>query len=91
MPEPVFLVVVSSRCGTAVSRHDLQTLVQGSNGHFKVQALTVRYFHWEIIPGVLALVVLVMIKIHTDRKTAIPERKTDKVYRKLKSSLIIML
>ena len=71
MPEPMFFLVVSGRCGAAICRHDLQTLIQSSNWHFIVKPLTVSHFHWEIIPRVLTLVVLIVIKIHTDWKTAV--------------------
>lgn len=71
MPEPMFFLVVSGRCGAAICRHDLQTLIQSSNWHFIVKPLTVSHLNWEIIPRVLTLVVLIVIKIHTDWKTAV--------------------
>ena len=71
MPEPMFFLVVSGRCGAAICRHDLQTLIQSSNWHFIVKPLAVSHFNREIIPRVLTLVVLIVIKIHTDWKTAV--------------------
>lgn len=72
MPEPVHLFVVSGRCGTAISRHNLETLVQSSNGQFKVQSLTEWYLHWKVTPRMNVLVIFAMVEIHADWKTAIP-------------------
>ena len=72
MPEPMFLVVVSGRSGAAVCCHNLQTLIQGSDGHFKEQPLSVWCFYWKISPRVGSLIVLAVKEIHADRKAAIP-------------------
>lgn len=64
--EPVFLVVVSGRSGAAICCHDLQTLIQGGDGHFKEQPLTVSYFYWKISPRVSTLIVLAVEEIHAD-------------------------
>lgn len=78
MSESVFLVVVSGGRWAAICRHDLQALIQGYYGDFKVQALSVSNFYWEIVPRIFALVVLIVIKIHTDGKPAITvERKNN--------------
>lgn len=66
MPEPVYFFVVSGRCGAAISRHNLETLVQSSNGQFKVQSLTEWYLHWKVTPRMNVLVIFAMVEIHAD-------------------------
>ena len=87
MPEPVHFFVVSGRCGTAISRHNLETLVQSSNGQFKVQSLTEWYLHWKVTPRMNVLVIFAMVEIHADWKTAIPvEREVNQLILGLKDN-----
>ena len=87
MPEPVHFFVVSGRCGTAISRHNLETLVQSSNGQFKVQSFTEWYLHWKVTPRMHVLVIFAMVEIHADWKTAIPvEREVNRLILGLKDN-----